>query len=101
VDKARVVIYGAIDPWRFPLSGHIVDESGKPLSDVQVSVGLVSLGQVGTTTSDARGKYYMDFPAGEYIVIPSKAGYTFTPESILLELPRRPCSVNFRAAAAP
>jgi hypothetical protein len=101
VDKAQVVIYGAIDPPRFQLSGRIVTSAGKPVPDVQLSLGLVSLGQVGTAASDAAGRFSADFPAGEYIVLPTRDGFKFTPESIPLVLPRKEQSVNFEALVVP
>jgi len=87
VDKAKVAIYGAIKPETCRVTGKVTDSGGNPLADVQISFGLVSLGQVGKTTSGSTGKFRQDLPAGEYVAIPSKPGYIFHPESIAFQLP--------------
>jgi len=88
VDQSRVVIYGGIDPQTYPVTGQVLDESGHPVADVQISFGLVSLGKVGEAKSRSDGTFRENLPVGEYIIIPSKAGYVFDPESISMELPR-------------
>jgi hypothetical protein len=102
VDKARLVIYGAINPRTYPVSGKVSDSSsGKGVPDVKVSFSLLSLGNVGeATTSSAgghfkkwveSGKFRTSLPAGEYTVVPSKEKCTFTPASLLISLPDEGC----------
>jgi hypothetical protein len=86
VDKGRVVIYGAIDPCDFPVIGKITDDKGKPIQGVSISIGLLSLGQIQQAISDKHGRFQVGLPAGEYVLIPSKEGYTFTPQSIAIQL---------------
>jgi hypothetical protein len=97
VDKSRVVIYGAINPVEYPVSGKICDSHGIPVGDVKLSFGLISLGQIGETLSDKTGKFRMDLPKGEYVVIPSKAGYEFEPPSIQIQLIETGFQKNFIA----
>ena len=48
VDRAKLVIYGAINPRTYPVSGRVIsDSSGKGVPDVKVAFSLLSLGQVG------------------------------------------------------
>ena len=86
VDQAKLVIYGAIDPRTYPIVGKVVDSSGQGIANVKITFGLLSLGQVGeATTSSTRfgnGKFKINLPAGEYALIPSKDGCTFTPGSL-------------------
>ena len=65
MDKARVVIYGAINPRSYWVWGKVTDENGKPVDEVQVSFGLVSLDQVGEATSGHWGRFGKDLPLGE------------------------------------
>jgi hypothetical protein len=97
VDKARVVIYGAINPCTYPVIGKVEDKNGKPIADVKVSFGLVSLGQVGETKTDKHGRFRMELPVGEYVVIPTKDGYTFDPESISIQLSEMGHRMEFTA----
>jgi hypothetical protein len=101
VDKARVVIYGAIDPCTSPVTGKVADQNGKPISDVKISLGLISLGQVGETKTEKNGRFRMELPVGEYVVIPSKEGYTFDPESVSIQLFEMGHRMNFVASPAP
>jgi hypothetical protein len=101
VDKARVVIYGAIDPCTSPLTGKVADQNGRPISDVKISLGLISLGQVGETKTEKNGRFRMELPVGEYVVIPSKEGYTFDPESVSIQLSEMGHRMNFVASPAP
>ena len=101
VDKARVVIYGAIDPCTSPVLGKVADQNGKPISDVKISFGLISLGQVGETKTEKNGRFRMELPVGEYVVIPSKEGYTFDPESVSIQLFEMGHRMNFTASPAP
>jgi hypothetical protein len=97
VDKARIVIYGAINPVEYPVWGKICDSNGHPVAGVKMSFGLISLGQMGETQSDKIGKFRMDLPKGEYVVIPSMAGYRFEPESIQIQLLETGFQKNFTA----
>jgi hypothetical protein len=101
VDKARVVIYGAINPRKYRVWGTVTDEEGKPVDDVQISFGLVSLGQVGQASSGFRGKFLEELPVGEYVAVPTKAGYVFYPESIAFQLTERGYLMKFTAYPAP
>jgi hypothetical protein len=92
VDKARLVIYGAINPRTYWVWGKVADSKGKPVRDVQISFGLISLGQVGGDISSSKGTFSKDLPEGEYIAIPSKQGYAFEPESIKFHL----CPMGYR-----
>jgi predicted aconitase with swiveling domain len=60
VDKARVVIYGAIDPRTYPVLGRVEDKKGKAVGgDVKIS-----LGQMGETSMQLSGMgYRMEFTA--------------------------------------
>jgi len=101
VDHAKLVIYGAIDPRTYPIDGRVTDQDGQPVADAKVTFSLLSLGQVGEViTSSGKGhskkktvtgKFHIDLPAGEYTVVPSKEGYTFTPASFSISLPDPEC----------
>ena len=58
VDKAKLVIYGAINPRTYKVSGKVSEaSSGNGVSDVKLSFSLLSLGNVGeATTSSGRWK---------------------------------------------
>jgi hypothetical protein len=101
VDQKNLVIYGAIDPPTFPITGEILDKDRNPVSDVLVTFGLVSMGQAGRGTSDSDGKFEQNLPAGTYTVTPSKAGYIFTPDSMDINLSKKGAKIKFKAIAAP
>jgi hypothetical protein len=101
VDKARVVIYGAINPHTYPITGKVLDNNGNPMADVQISFGLISLGQIGETTTEAKGKFRNKLPMGEYVAIPSKEGYIFKPESVTFQLSNRGYEMEFTAYPTP
>jgi hypothetical protein len=86
VDNAKVVVYGAIDPATFPVMGIVPDNENRPVPDVRLSFGLLSLGEVAEARSTHRGKFFTRLPQGEYVVIPSKEGYRFEPDSIKIQL---------------
>jgi hypothetical protein len=92
VDQAKLVIYGAINPRTYPVKGKVLDSNGNPIPDVKITFGLLSLGQVGEATTSlgeghfGGGKFHIDLPAGEYTVIPSKEGCTFTPVSLSISI---------------
>jgi hypothetical protein len=106
VDRAKLVVYGAINPRTYPVSGKVSDSSsGKGISDVKLTFSLLSLGNVGeAATSSARehfkkkvesGKFQIDLPTGEYTVVPLKEGCTFTPASLLISLPDAECARDY------
>jgi len=97
VDKAKLVIYGAISPRTYWVWGKVADSEGKPVPDVQISFGLISLGQVGGNASSSKGTFKTDLPEGEYIAIPSKPGYAFEPESIKFQLSQTGYRMEFTA----
>jgi hypothetical protein len=97
VDKARVVIYGAINPRTYWIWGKVTDEKGKPVDDVQISFGLVSLGQVGETTTGCWGRFWKELPVGEYVAVPIKEGYAFDPPSITFQLSEEGYKMEFKA----
>jgi hypothetical protein len=101
VDKAKLVIYGAIHPRTYWVWGKVADSEGRPVRDVQISFGLISLGQVGGDISSSRGTFKKDLPEGEYIAIPSKQGYAFEPESIKFHLSRMGYRMEFTAYPVP
>ena len=101
VDKAKLVIYGAISPRTYWVWGHVADSKGKPVRDVQISFGLISLGQVGGDVSSSMGTFRKDLPEGEYIAIPSKQGYAFEPESIKFQLSQTGYRMEFTASPVP
>jgi hypothetical protein len=104
VDRAKLVIYGAIDPRTYRFSGKVSDGSEKGVPDVKLTFSLLSLGQVGEAfTSSAKGnskkksdggKFQIDLPAGEYTVIPSKEGCSFTPASLSISIPDPECGLD-------
>jgi hypothetical protein len=97
VDKARVVIYGAIHPRTYWVWGKVTDDCGKPVDDVQISFGLFSLSQVGEATSGHWGRFWKDLPVGEYVAVPFKEGYVFEPESITFQLSPDGYRMEFKA----
>jgi len=94
VDQAKLVIYGGIDPRTYPITGKVLDGNGNPLSDVKITFALLSLGQVGQATSESCGRFYTNLPAGEYTVIPSKGGCSFTPASASISFSDLECPAD-------
>jgi len=104
VDRAKLVVYGAIDPHTYPVSGRVLDGNGKGVAEVNLAFSLLSLGQVGeVTTSGERGyfkkksdggKFQIDLPVGEYTVIPSKEGCSFKPASLSISIPDPECDLD-------
>jgi hypothetical protein len=104
VDKAKLVIYGAINPRKYPVEGKVTDDSGNAIADVKITFSLLSLGQVGEVTTSSAGahfkkrfeggKFQIDLPAGEYTVVPLKEGCTFSPASLSISLPDPECSLD-------
>ena len=104
VDRAKLVIYGAINPRTYPIEGKVTDDSGKPMAEVKITFSLLSIGQVGEAASSSYkghfkrnvegGKFHVDLPAGEYMVVPLKEGCTFTPASLSISLPDSECDLD-------
>ena len=104
VDHGKLVIYRAIDPRTYRVSGKISDSSGKGIGDVKLAFSLLSLGQVGEATTSSGGvkfkkkveggNFGIDLPAGEYTVIPAKEGCIFTPASLSISLPDAECDLD-------
>jgi hypothetical protein len=86
MDDARVVIYGAIEPHKFPVTGNIENTAGDPMSDVRMSVGLLSMGQIAEVSTDQKGIFRLRLPPGEYVLIPSKERYVFEPRSMPVQV---------------
>ena len=101
VDQGRLVIYGAIAPHTYSISGKIVDSSGNPVSGAKLSFGLENLGQVGQPHRTASGKFKIALPLGEYVMIPSKDGQVFDPPSVPFSLTEKGYKMNFIASPAP
>jgi hypothetical protein len=104
VDKAKLVIYGAINPRTYPFGGKVSDSSGEGVPDVKLTFSLLSLGNVGEATTSSggghfkkwnqSGKFQISLPVGEYTVVPSKVGCTFTPASLVISLPDPECDFD-------
>ena len=104
VDHGKLVIYGAIDPRKYSVAGKVLDEKGKGIPDVKLAFSLLSLGQVGEATTSASkghskkgieaGKFRLDLPVGEYTVIASKEGCSFTPASLSISIPDPECELD-------
>jgi DMSO/TMAO reductase YedYZ molybdopterin-dependent catalytic subunit len=101
VDKAKLVIYGAINPKTYWVWGKVKDSEGGPIPDVQISFGLISLGQVGGDASSSHGTFKTELPEGDYVAIPSKPGYAFEPESIKFQLSHKGYKMEFTAYPVP
>ncbi|MFB3885334.1 MAG: GEGP motif-containing diheme protein [Thermodesulfobacteriota bacterium] len=102
-DRAKLVIYGAINPRTYPVSGKVSGSKGEGIPDVKLTFSLLSLGNVGEVTTSSTGKYSkkaergrfsIDLPAGEYTVVPLKEGCTFAPASLLISIPDPECDLN-------
>jgi hypothetical protein len=105
VDHSKLVIYGAINPRAYQVGGKVSDSSsGQGVPDVKLTFSLLSLGNVGEATTSSgggtfkkrfeEGKFSIDLPAGEYTVVPSKEGCTFTPASLSISLPDPECDLD-------
>ena len=101
VDKSRVVIYGAINPRKYPVIGFVTDERGHPIKDVTITIGLEFLDQVEEAKTGLFGRFRTELPLGEYVVKPVKEGYTFEPESIAVQLSWSGHRMNFTAKPLP
>jgi hypothetical protein len=101
VDKSRVVIYGAINPRKYPVMGFVTDERGYPIKEVNLTIGLEFLGQVEEVKTGLFGRFYTELPLGEYVIKPIKEGYSFEPESIPIQLSGSGHRMKFMATPLP
>ena len=75
----------------YSVSGHIYDRWGEPLADVM----LVAAGRF-LAYSDENGDFNLtDLPEGDYVLLPSRIGYTFSPESHSVSVPPDASGHNF------
>jgi hypothetical protein len=106
-DKGKLIIYGAINPLAYSLSGKVVDGgNGKGIPDVKIAFSLLSIGSVAKTVTSPSGghpknrfesgKFRVDLPEGESTVVPSKESRTFTPASMSISSPDSICDLNPR-----
>ena len=81
------------------LSGRVTDVNGKPIGGVSILAVGPSLRM---TQTDAGGGYFFNdlIPGGNYRVTPSKQGYAFTPESLIITLTEDQV-VNFTVKSSP
>lgn len=80
----------------YVMSG-IIKRSGTGLAGVTVSDGMGR-----TAVTDATGRYtFGTSPKGIYTVTPSKAGLTFSPANITIEVPPGSLLLNYTATTAP
>jgi hypothetical protein len=101
VDQARLVVYGAIEPFRYPIAGEISDCKGKPVAGVQISFSLKSMAQVGSAATGADGRFRMDLPMGQYVVSPIKQGYAFKPDTAEIDVSKKGTRIKFKAHPTP
>jgi hypothetical protein len=101
VGNGRLAVYGAINLRTYWVWGKVADSKGKPVPDVRISFGLISLGQVGGDVSGSKGTFKAELPEGDYIAIPSKPGYVFEPESIKFQLSQKGYKTEFTAYPVP
>ena len=59
------------------VEGYVKDETGKPLSGVRVIAlsKITGIGKVSEVKTDDMGRYFMEIPSGEYILVFSAVGY--------------------------
>ena len=75
----------------YSISGQVYDRWGGPLANVM----LTATGRF-LAYSDAHGVYrFSDLPEGNYVLLPSKIGYTFAPESHSVSVPPDANGHNF------
>jgi hypothetical protein len=80
----------------FTITGRVTDQHGLPVAGVAVAAGSRA------TTTDSDGHYTLPVPAGSQHLVPSKAGYTFTPASRSVEIDTTSMAdVHFVATANP
>ncbi|MBN1483351.1 MAG: carboxypeptidase regulatory-like domain-containing protein [Chloroflexia bacterium] len=81
-------------PPHFDIAGQVLDLNGNPLAGVTVSAGGAY-----QASTDAAGLYSLtDLPAGSYLLLPSRSGYSFAPTSRSVAGPPDALHQNFSAA---
>ncbi len=80
----------------YSIAGSVLNESGYGISGVRIMVNSVDLGMpVGSATTLPDGQFVVtDLFAGEFNVIPSKEGYSFTPELQTVTIENAPVSLE-------
>lgn len=83
------------------ISGRVTDNQGNPISDVSIEASFDDEDFYTSTAAD--GTYQLDsLPGAIYRVRPSKAGYTFSPDSRTdISVPPNAIGVDFVGAVAP
>lgn len=75
----------------YSISGHILDNTNQPIFNVTIADT-----ENHSTTTDANGFYILSgLSSGEYTLIPSKSGMTFTPQSRTNTIPPNAISQDF------
>lgn len=95
---ATVALIGDVE--KFTVSGSVKTSSGVRLSGVLVEAhaGTASGPVVGSATSTASGSYGISgLPGGVYVLVPSKAGYTFDPVTRSVDIAANKSNVDFIA----
>jgi len=87
-DKPNIDFLVSSAEQRYSISGSIITPGGAPVSGVNIEV----VGVINTTT-DGGGSYIVGgLQNGTYTVVPSKAGYSFTPSSLTPTINNSPAS---------
>jgi photosystem II stability/assembly factor-like uncharacterized protein len=97
-NRSRILIYRAQDTRTFTLTGAIRLPGGEPIDDVRVE----TVGYAANTHSDASGAFAITgLVTGTYTLIPSKAGYIFTPYARTINVPAVASGQDFTGYHAP
>jgi formylglycine-generating enzyme required for sulfatase activity len=87
----------AASPESFVIRGQVADASGKPVSGVTISAGVVF-----TTSTNISGIYTLsELLTGTYTITAIQSGYTFTPTNRLVTLPPNSTNQNFTRHGTP
>ncbi|MFN8489879.1 MAG: Calx-beta domain-containing protein [Caldilineaceae bacterium] len=79
----------------YAISGRVTNASNAPISGITISDGVGH-----TAPTDSNGSYTLSgLPAGNYVLAPSKDGYTFSPTSRTITVPPEIKDVNFIGAS--
>lgn len=80
----------------FTVSGKVIDSSNTGLPGITMTFTTSGGSLVGTTTTDADGRYsFIVSNTGGYVITPSKPGYTFTPTNIAVNVTASITGQNF------
>jgi len=79
------------DDTTFSVSGRVTDAWGAGIQGVTMSAGPGA-----SAITDVHGNYTLRLPAGTYEIRPSKLAYSFTPNSLSVEVARDRTGVSFR-----